>query len=146
MQKKIQIFILLILIFSTFSCDKDSEVVTDKNKFIVKKIYKNEIQSNTFLREKLLDIKQVNTNKNGKTIYDQNNEFYINTDFANYIEDVNGKHSYTFKIFSPDTQYLLKNLVLSSNDSLGYDLFLVLYDITPNELCQIENGITINIS
>jgi hypothetical protein len=131
MQKKIQFFLLSILIFSTFSCDKDSEVINESNssKLIIKKIHENEIQNNTFLREKLLQIKKTNRNIQEKIVNDENYNFSINTNLATYIDDGEAQ-TYTFEIIRNNSVNKLENLVLKSTENGEFKTLLIQYDFS----------------
>ena len=136
------------------SCQYDTESSTPiqaqpEKKFTVKKLKFDEIAKNNALFDKVREFnkgKKIESNINGKIVYSTENDFYIDTNIATYIEDENGKISYTFKVFRNDSPYLLENIVLTLNDSLGFDLYFAQYDITQQELDQLKSGEAVNTS
>jgi hypothetical protein len=153
--KKISLFTLLgLLVFSFLNCEYDKNedvniVKTTPTNLKVQKVGYLELSKNKNLFQKLDKLKTDKTiakDINGKVVYSIDYDFYIETNYANYIEEENGKHSYTFQIFRENTTYLLENLVLNANDSLGYDLYIAQYDVTPTELEQIKSGVAVNLS
>lgn len=141
------------LIFSFINCEyeekNETTIILQEKSFTVKRLKFDEISKNSKVIEKLNKLnknRKSNKDENGKIIYSTENEFYVDTSYADYIVDENGKYSYTFKVFRNDPEYLLENIVLSSNDSLGFDLHFVQYDITLLELNQLKNGELLNLS
>lgn len=148
--KRVSIYSLLgFLFFTLVNCNDDDLTIVDKNnvktntEFKTEKVYFKEFSTNSRLLNKINKAKTKLTRQENianKEVFASDNSFSIETDFANYIERENGKHSYTFAIHRENPEYLLENLVLNSNDSLGYDLYIVQYDITQLELEQLYNG------
>lgn len=155
MRKKQKIRILLFFFTGMLilSCNYDDEISTKSTEssaenYKLKKVYLKEYSKNTKLFKQINNVKSKNLksyDSNGKIVYSSDNSFNINTDFATYIEN-NGKHSYTFKINRDNPEYLLENLILNSNDSLGYDAYIVQYDITESEFQLLKNNNFVNLS
>ncbi|AWM12441.1 hypothetical protein DI487_00140 [Flavobacterium sediminis] len=142
-----------ILFFSFTNCEYDEKVnLTDNSNlhekhFNVRPIGFEELSLNKKLINNLSEISEsISQSIDGKIVYSAENDFYIDTDFATYIEDDNGYHSYTFRIISDSAEYPLENLILSLNDSLGYDMYVALYDVTSDEILQLQEGNAINLS
>ncbi len=151
MKKKIKILLMLLFVsgFIFNSCDKDFEVdellnknqKSDNSNLKVSKVYFNDFKKNTELLNKIA--KSIGKNKieqNQRIVHSTDNSFYIDTDFAYFIEDENGKHSYTFQMIRQNPLYRLENLILKENDSSGYNLYIAQYDITELEYEQLQNG------
>lgn len=145
--KKLLGILTLVVLLLTISCTEDlykEDTFTKENlEFIIKKVNFHEISLNKKLVEKLRKLnskKEKNKNENGKIVYSSEYNFYLDTDFATYIEDEYGNHSYTFPIIRDSTQYLLENLIIRLNTNNSYSAYLIQYNITENELDQIENG------
>lgn len=121
----------LCLIFSQLSCEKEN-IEIDKNipsKFIIKKIYKSEINSVKGLNNKLQQAIQTNNNLQGRIVNDSLYNFSINTDLATYID--NGEYqTYTFEVYRNNGNGKLENLILKSDNSGGFYSILVKYDFT----------------
>ena len=150
-----KIAILKLLIFSIivmlFSCVNDSETQglqkVQKN-FSRKIINYDALLANKKLISRLDNVnleKNLITNTESKIIHSEDNKFDIDTNEVLFIQENNYKHSYTFKIVSDNSKYNLENLVLALNDSLKYDIYRVSYDLTENELSQLQDGVFLNI-
>lgn len=151
MKKNFQILLRVILISLFFACEQDDYIPNEStNKKLTgqKLTYKQLTKNSNLIKKinKLPSTKNAQKDHNGKIIYSSENDFYINTDLAIYLEDENGNHSYTFQVFRENATFLLENIVLRSRDSLGYDLLLAQYDITQTEYNQLQNGEIINVS
>ena len=137
------------------SCVKDDDFIqntTNKSKvnaLTIKRINFDEIKTNKTLYRK---IKTVNTNlkeankSNAKTINDSLTNITINTNFANYIINENGLHSYTFMVTNTPEGSGLKNVLLSLQPDGTFKEYLIHYDVTEQELTQIDNGEAINLT
>ena len=137
------------------SCVKDDDFTqntTNKSKvnaLTIKRINFDEIKTNKTLYRK---IKTVNTNlkeankSNAKTINDSLTNITINTNFANYIINENGLHSYTFMVTNTPEGSGLKNVLLSLQPDGTFKEYLIHYDVTEQELTQIDNGEAINLT
>lgn len=160
MKQKLEKLFLLPFLIGTLlvSCIADFDEnsknfegqINPEKKILVKKLDYDAIIQNKKINEK---IKNIRTNKrdisnfNSKVIYSSEYDFFINTDYAIYIEE-NEKHSYTFQIKrdSINNPFLIENLILTLNDSLGYDVYIAQYDINSTELDQIKSGIAVNLT
>ena len=143
----------ILTIFSllfVFSCTEDeNKVETNINHGLThKKIPLKEIAKNKKLFEKLgkLNENKITTkNINGKIVYSNEYGFYVDTDYANYIEDENGKHSYVFSVYRDSVENKLDNIVFSSQEDNTYKVVLISYDLTQEEQDNLEKGILINV-
>ncbi len=150
MTEKIKILLLLLsqVVFLN-SCDKDYEedvtLTTQQNSnnsnLKVSKVYYKDFKNNSTLLNKIeKTIGKPKPSINQRTVHSSDNSFYIDTDYAYYIEDENGNHSYTFQITRENPQYLLENLILNSNNQNSYDAFIAQYNITEQEYIELEHG------
>ena len=151
--KKVLSVLTLLVLLITFSCTEDlyqEKTQTNENhEFIIKKVNFNEISSNKKLVEKLGKLnskKEATVNPEGKIVYSSEYGFYVDTDYANYIEDKNGKHSYIFKVYRDSVQNKLDNIVFSLQEDNSYKVVLISYDLTSLEQQNLERGISINVS
>jgi hypothetical protein len=152
--KKRNLSILLILFALTMlfvNCqfdDKESFHIKNHNHstYKVQKLKKEQYVKNSKLVNRLNKFESKFAKKsNFKIVSANDNSFSIDTDFTFFIEKENGKHPYTFLINRPNSAFQLENLILNSNDSLGYDIYLAQYDITTLEYEQIMIGQNPNV-
>lgn len=148
--KILSFFFIGLIILSCNYDDGTNNSTTSQtsDNFVLKKMHLKEYSKNTKLFNQINKVKSKKLkpiNNTGKIVNSSDDNFTVNTDFATYIEN-NGKHSYTFKINRENPQYLLENLVLNSNESLGYDAYIVQYDINENEYNQLHAAVNINLS
>ncbi len=152
-KQKIKILLLFFIGLLVLSCNYDdgttnSTTSQTSDNFVLKKVHLKEYSKNTKLFNQINKVKSKKlklVNTTGKIVNSSDDNFTVNTDFATYIEN-NGKHSYTFKINRENPRYLLENLVLNSNDSLGYDAYIVQYDINEDEYNQLRMAKNIDLS
>lgn len=157
MTKKLKLFLSLLFTCSIFlnSCDKDfdEDISSSKNaesnntNLKVSKVYFKDFKNNTKLLNKIKKtISEPKSSLNSRAIHSSDNNFYIETDFAYFIKDEKGNHSYTFKIERNNSEYLLENLILNSNNQNSYDVFIAQYNITEQEYEELEHGHNPNLS
>ncbi|WP_055446142.1 hypothetical protein [Lacinutrix mariniflava] len=162
-KQKLKTFLKLgILLFgiSLFlvACQKDDDLQTNANllpkkysPFSITKIGEAEIFKNKVLSNKLNKLKTtINKNRTAslqnKMVYSSEYDFYINTDFANYIEVDSTYHSYTFNIYRDSITPNIENLLLSLQPDGNYKISLIKYNTTLQEKQDFSNGISINFS
>lgn len=154
MKQKLKRFLLLSLLTGTLfvSCELQEEAIHnhehDSNKiFKLEKVKFNEFSKNSNLIKKINKVKsKLRQNENNRIVASTDGNFTINTDYAIYLQTGINKHSYTFKINRENPQFLLENLILNSNDSLGYEAYIVQYNINEYEYQSIKNDIPIDLS
>ncbi|WP_298116263.1 hypothetical protein [Flavobacterium sp.] len=123
------------------SCTEEKEFIENantENQLILKTV------NLKTLTNKPLDIvkfqRKIEARNKAKTenrlVYDSVNNFYIDEDFAKYIE-YNGKISYTIPIKRHSSEKI-ENILLNEKESGSYDIYLVKYDFTPEELKQLS--------
>ena len=142
-------FIITFFVACQFddSVETKQKLETTNQHFKLERIKLDKFSKNSKLINQLSKIaSNKNSNKLGKTVLASDGSFTINTEFATYIESDNGKHSYTFKINRNNPEYLLENLVLSSNDSLGYVAYIAQYDINEHEYQMLIDNSSFNVS
>ena len=157
MTKQLKKIILLslfgVLIFSFFNCEYD-EKETSKNlekhhsHEKVSRINRNQITSNKRIVEKLLHVNNaIESNKNNRSVYSSEFDFYIDTDFATYIENEDATyHSYTFLITRTNPASDLENLVFSLNNQGEYDALIITYNLNAQEKSLLEDGETVDLT
>ncbi|WP_452600803.1 hypothetical protein [Pontimicrobium sp. MEBiC06410] len=137
-----------------FNCETEelsetNNVVETPPKSTIHKITHDKIIKNKTLSKQLSTLtKAIEThNKQHKTVYSSAYNFYINTDYATYIENPDGEgHTYTFNIQRDTETPVLENLVLSSTDNNNYTMHLVTYNITAQEKERLAQGDVIDLN
>lgn len=139
------------------NCQKDDGLqvleeteTKDQSTFTVSRINQSKILENKAVINKIQSIKSqkknTQTNAQNKTVYSEELNFYINTDRATYIENLEGNyHSYTFPIYRDTDNGLLENLLLSLQQDGTYKAFIVSYDLTEQEKEDLDNGLYIDL-
>ncbi|WP_445456330.1 hypothetical protein [Flavobacterium sp. HNIBRBA15423] len=136
---------VLTLLFVNCEYEEDSPKIEKKAAFKqnlkVSKVHFKDFKNNAKLLNQLTKIgNKSNALTSNRILLSNDNSFYIDTDFAYYIEDEKGGHSYTFQINRKNPNLLLENLILNQNDSTGYDLYIAQYAITEQEYQELEQG------
>jgi hypothetical protein len=145
---KMTLLLVSLLIFGVqYRCIQDEPLPvpniesTNNRGFIVNKVYRDAIVSNTALSSQLTRFREISqTSTTGRVVYDEATGIAIETDYAKYIENENGGHSYTFHVVN-NQDGGLKNVVLSSQDDGTYKETLVYYNITEQEIADLKEGI-----
>ncbi len=154
---KTMIFLFGISFF-IIGCQKDDDVNTlqqeplkTQDLFKVSKVGKHTIDENkdllsrlSSLSEKVEQSRLANANKN---IYSSEDDFYINTDFATYLENNDtGYHSYTFPVFRTEQVDGVENVLLSLQEDGSYKAFLIGYDLNEQEQLNLENELNVDLT
>jgi hypothetical protein len=154
---KLGILILGISLFN-LSCQKDDdiniinkEINGEKSPFKFSEINESQINQNKSLGRKLNsitnNIKQSKLANANKQIYSTEDDFYIDTDYATYIENTETNyHSYTFPVFRTVKTNNIENVLLSLQADGNYKAMLVTYNLTAQERIDLDNGININFN
>ncbi|MGY0392302.1 hypothetical protein ACW5R3_07095 [Bizionia sp. KMM 8389] len=154
---KLGILILGISLFIV-SCQKDDdinisdkEINGEKSPFKFSEINESEINQNKNLGRKLKsitnNIKQSKLANANKLIYSSEDDFYIDTDYATYIENTETNyHSYTFPVFRTVKTNNIENVLLSLQADGSYKAMLVTYNLTAQERLDLDNGINISFN
>nr|WP_321221611.1 hypothetical protein [uncultured Psychroserpens sp.] len=144
-------FLLLITVLTFTNCQKEElfvEPEQSSNELLFHKTryaFSDEINQNKLLSETLCGLKEKPLkSKNdpvNRLIYNSNYDFTVETDFAKYIESIDGTyHSYTFPIITADAEDTsLDNLVLFSENGSDYSAKLIKYNLTEDQLNQLTN-------
>ena len=145
---KLGILFFGISLFVT-NCEKDytNEIeIQTHSRFKVKILNQKQVNSNKQIAEKLkkvdLKIKRKTNSVFSKEIYNEEYDFTINTDYVKYLEDTeNGNHSYNFLISRENPEDdKLENLLLILNSEGNYDAYLVKYDFSIEEYSNIDQN------
>lgn len=150
---------LLGMSFFIVSCQKDDdfkttqqESLTAQNVFKVSKVGESKINENgdllgrlSSLSEKVEQSRLANANK---SIYSSEDDFYINTDFATYLENnVTGYHSYTFPVFRTEqVEGVVENVLLSLQEDGSYKASLIVYDLNNQEQLDLQNELNVDLT
>lgn len=108
----------------------------------------SEVATNTKVLEtveKLSKVNSISKTTNRDTITSNEYGFSLNTDYVKLIE-VGDYHSYTFQIIRDEDNGLFENLVISLNNEGNYDLSIVSYDLTENELANLLFGNEVDLT
>lgn len=128
--------------FDDYLNHNDNSEQGQKAHFKIEKIKFETFSKNTRLIRKLDNNKLIlKSVKNNKIISASDNSFYINTDYATYIEEENGLHSYTFYINRNIENVYLENLVISLEEDGSYKSYIVRYNISGQEFQDMKNNI-----
>lgn len=144
MKHKITMMFLFLGTMSFFfACQKDeqtfhvhpSEPITQLP-FTISKINNNKISENKALLSQLNNLqeklKEKSRSVQEKTAYSSEYDFYVETDYATYIENQDGSyHSYTFPMWRLEDNGLLENMFFSLQPGGTYKTFIVSYAL-PN--------------
>lgn len=144
------------LCFFAVNCQKDDdlkdlEIEGNKieSQYKISKFGKVKLSSNTKLKvklEKLTGKLEKNRQAKNKTLYSSNYDFYINTDYATYIESIDKTyHSYTFLIERVEEVEVLENLLVSLQPDGSYKTMFITYNITAQEKEEFYNGIPFDL-
>lgn len=144
---------IVLLALLLFNCENEdlntSNETTSTVEHTISKVSKHSIVNNTKLKKQLkVLVENIEKQKvKQKTVESSVYNFYINTDYATYIESPNGNnHSYTFAIQRETETEVLENLVLSSGNDGSYDMYIVTYNITLQEKDNLKHGIEVDLN
>ncbi|MGB1270251.1 MAG: hypothetical protein ACPG45_10990 [Flavobacteriaceae bacterium] len=133
--------------FTLTNCEKDdthSINISNNETLRIENISLSTFKNKKAVFQKINKLTANNNNKLNRTIYDSENDFYINTDEVVLIEK-DGFHWLTFSIKRNSNSTGLENLVLRQNITNNtYLAYLAKYAISDNEINTIRNGGTVN--
>jgi hypothetical protein len=95
-------------------------------------------EKNTKLTKAANLLKTQKENKSAKIIYDTIFDFYYDDQNGIYIE-TGTKNTYTFPVFRSTSDGKIENILFTLNDKNEYDIYLVKYDLTKEELETLTN-------
>jgi len=138
------------------SCQKDDEILTQNNNQTTDKIKVQHKSFSDLLTDKKIAAfvrdypskREIKNKISNRTLQSQENDFYIDTSKSIYIENSDSFHkSYTFSVIrpNPDENYI-ENLVLSFPKEGVYQLTLVKYELTLQEIQDVKDGVSIDLS
>lgn len=130
--------ILALALFLSVSCSVEEDLLqSEQSKRIIhKKLSLEEVRNEKYIMSKLSDYTKGLRKMNSKSR--TNDSLIIDISFANYIE-TDDFISYTFSM--PTTSVPIRNFLLKKNkaDTLGYQGYILNYDLTPEEKVLFEN-------
>ncbi|WP_225037335.1 hypothetical protein [Winogradskyella sp. SM1960] len=147
-----QFLYFLFFTFAFFGCEKDDtntiENSSEKPEFTINLISKSELSESksvkaiveTLPNSKDLISQNGNTNLQGKLIYSEEYDFYVDNEQAYHITS-GDYESYTFAIKRPENNGLTENLVLSKQKDGTYKASIMSYDLTETERQSIIDGV-----
>lgn len=135
--KKIIIIFSIAFTFMFISCEKDlyeDSLNTSSHKLIIKSLnlntYKKKPQDLVSFHKKMQ--KRILNEENNKMVFDSINNFYVDEENTKYIQS-GDKESYTISIKKENVPEI-ENLVFNKREDGHFDIFLVKYEYTPEEL------------
>lgn len=146
-RKKNNFFLYFVFsaLFLTTSCMKEDleENNTQSNKRIVKRITLEEFQKNKAAYAKYEQIATKKSNVQGKMVYNELYDFYVDTNSIIYIENGN-YNSMTFPIYRDEnTENIHENLFLHLQPNGEYSSYILRYDLTNQDIYNHRNGLPI---
>ncbi len=151
-------FILAIMALVVVSCQKDDaegstskESSEQKSNFSVTRINESKVNENRDLLDRLSNltekVEQSRASNSNKSIYSSEDDFYINTNFATYLENTQtGYHSYTFPVFRTEQVDGVENVLLSLQEDGSYKAFLIVYALNAQERLDLENELNVDLT
>ena len=139
--------LLFSLSFTLTNCEKDDSQsinISNNETLRIENISLSTFKNKKAVFKKINKLTANDNNKLNRTVYDSENNFYINTDEVVLIEK-DGFHWLTFSIKRNSNSTGLENLVLRQNITNNtYLAYLAKYAISDNEINTIRNGGTVN--
>ena len=147
------IFVCFLVLFT--SCEAEKDFVSD-GKIIVKRCSMKDahLQSNRQLIQAVNHMKSIQTKSTGnspnsKLVYDEKSGLFYDDEKGIYVSK-DGKESYNFAIIQIDSSEKLKNITFNKNNSGNYDIYIVeyaytkedLYNYTQEDLVTLEKNTT----
>lgn len=139
-------FFTILMCTLLYACQYDDQIeYEEESKITIKRINSNEIEQNSQITYQLQNIKeQFLDNTNERTEYNEENDFYIDTEEAIYIE-FEDYHSYTFFIYRDNYNGYVENITLSLNADSTYESKLVQYPLNENGSLDLSGALITNI-
>lgn len=128
--------------FVFFNCQKEDDTPIQQQ---IKELNKNleiltlsgkDINKNARLMEGIDDVAKMSLTN--KQVDNETYGFTINTNFAKVIDDGTTR-TYTFGVYRDEDNGLLENLFMVEKDDGSFDVSLVQYDLTPQEIEALNN-------
>lgn len=144
-KKNFFLYFVFSALFLTTSCMKEDleENDNESNKRIVKRITLEEFQKNKAAFAKYEQIVTKKINVQGKMIYNELYDFYIDTNSILYIENGN-YNSMTFPIYRDENaENIHENLFLHLQPNGEYSSYILRYNLTSQDIYNHKNGLPI---
>lgn len=143
-RKNFFLYFVFSALFLTTSCMKeDLENNSQSNKRIVKRITLEEFQKNKAAFAKYEQIATKKSNVQGKMVYNELYDFYVDTSSILYIENGN-YNSMTFPIYRDEsTENIHENLFLHLQPNGEYSSYILRYNLTNQDIFNHKNGLPI---
>ena len=122
--------------------------------FTIQTLELKDIESNTEVFDEIENIKNKSNksnkanrnNKSLKTVYSSDESFIIDTGIVKYMQNQDSTyHSYTFPVYRANNNSGLENLMLSSQDDGTYKNYIVTYDLTEQEILDLNNNLPVDL-
>lgn len=144
-QKQLQSVLIIGMLALFYACQKDDTgpelqipVLHDDPTLLHRTIRTETINKNTVLKNHLNSIAPKKNLGLNREVYNPELDFTVDTDVANYFE-YGAYHSYTFPVHRESDNGLIENLLLSLQLDGSYLAYLVSYDLTEEEVAQMQN-------
>jgi uncharacterized membrane protein YgcG len=144
-RKNFFLYFVFSALFLTTSCMKEDleENNSQSNKRIVKRITLEEFQKNKAAFAKYEQIATKKSNVQGKMVYNELYDFYVDTSSILYIENGN-YNSMTFPIYRDEsTENIHENLFLHLQPNGEYFSYILRYNLTNQDIFNHKNGLPI---
>ncbi len=145
--KKSLIFIFLGISLCLVSCQKESLKESNRvSKFTVERLTLNNFEEKEKVEQYIQSLtlrKKKNRDFENRYVYDSINDFTVYTDEFVLIENDN-REWLVFSIFRDFETNLTENLVLQKNGDADFFPFLYQYNLSTDELDDLNNGLIIN--
>lgn len=144
-RKNFFLYFVFSALFLTTSCMKEDleENNTQSNKRIVKRITLEEFQKNKAAFAKYEQIATKKSNVQGKMVYNELYDFYVDTNSILYIENGN-YNSMTFPIYRDENmENIHENLFLHLHPNGEYSSYILRYNLTNQDIYNHKNGFPI---
>ena len=144
-KKNFFLYFVFSALFLTSSCMKEDfeENESQSSKRIVKRITLDEFRKNKAAFAKYEQIASKKGNVQGKMVYNELYDFYIDTNSILYIENGN-YNSMTFPIYRDEnTENIHENLFLHLQPNGEYSSYILRYNLTNQDIYNHKNGLPI---
>lgn len=145
-KNKTQFYLLHIVLLCIFfigttfiSCEADKEIAVSDSKMIVKRCSMKDaiLQSNMKINRAVDYVKTLQTesidNTSARLVYDEKSGLFYDDEKGLYLSK-DGNESYVFPIIQENNTENIKNITFSKNDNNEYDIFIVKYDYSKEDL------------
>lgn len=149
LKRKLIVFLgILFVMCSDYDEYTKEPSIIQKSKYVLQEKKNDDLVNDKKIAPIINKISKLNQkNKNNRVIYSDNNDFFIDSEKAIYIENKETtSYSYTFKVNREQHNGLLENIVFSFPEEGIYQIALVQYQLTPQEEIDLQDNISIDLT